>query len=541
MIKRHFGLSALLGSLVLVSARAQITTNVFTVAPAVSTNLVGTTLQLTLLENGLPPVDIVDYQWSVAGTNLVEGGNISGVQTPILTITAAQLTNSGTYTVSLSITGIVQVTAFATVYIIDTPAIQDVITANNGAGVTFTVLATGGLLAYQWLWQGQPIASGTNSALVFPDAYANASAGYYTVIVTNQLGAATSAPPGLLFTKPTPTGTYQGIFFDDSNLSLDSSGFFQYTLSATKRSFSGRLNIGIKTYPFSGTFSLAHDAQIAIARSGLTPLLMQLQLVTLNNAPQVIGSLTDGNWVASLSGNRLFFTTANPTSLGGKYTLALQNTNASPLTPNGDCYGTVIIRTNGNVVISGMAGDGTFISQSCGLSRQGDWPLYVSLTKGRGRLLGWLRVNRQGGSSIQGTNVFWLKGPGPDKLYPDGFTVLLQPTGSSFTRPTSSAVLASTNRIAAFSGGDLFFNNAPVWDFVKVALRSTCTFIAEPGTENLHLSANCANGLLTGQFTDFATGLHAPIRGILLQQQNLGSGFFLSTNSSGHFSLGVGQ
>src|SRR5262249_54456726 len=139
-------------------------------------------------------------------------------------ITNIQLSNAAIYTVTLSATGMVQGTATSTVYVIAQPAIQDVATATSGASVSFTVLATGGLLSYQWLWQGQTLAGATNSALVFSNAYASASAGYYTVLVTNQLGSATSAPPGLLFTKPTPAGTYQGIFFDDTNLALDSSG-----------------------------------------------------------------------------------------------------------------------------------------------------------------------------------------------------------------------------------------------------------------------------------------------------------------------------
>jgi hypothetical protein len=517
----------------------EINTNIFTVVPLFSTNLVGSTVQLSVLENGLPPVDQLDYQWFKDRTNLVDGGNVSGSQTATLTITSAALTNAGNYVVSLSVSNIVVATPSAAVYVLDLPAVQDVAATTSGAGITFTAQATGGLLAYQWLWQGQQLAGATNSTLVFTNAYANASAGYYSVAVTNFLGAVTSAPPGVLFTKPAQAGTYQGLFFDPTNTALESSGFIQYTLSSSKKSFSGKLMIGANSYSFSGAFSLAHDAQVAVQRPKTNALAMQLQLVTLNNNSQIIGSVSDGIWTASVGGNRLYYSGGTTTSLAGRYTVAFENTNSSPLVPNGAGYGTVQIKKDGSLSLSGFTPDGISFSQGCGLSRLGDWPLYASLLKGRGRLLGWLTVQPQAGSSIQGTNVFHLKGAGADKLYPGGFSILLQPMGSSFVQPTNRPVLMFTNGVSILSGGDLYdTNGVPSFDLVRTYLQPTCKFIPEPGDERLSLGANCGSGLLSGSFVDFHTGKGTPIKAILLQQQNIGLGTFLSTNACGHFSLG---
>jgi len=102
--------------------------------------------------------------------------------------------------------------------------------------------------------QGQPIPGATSSVLTFPDAYADASAGFYSLSISNPVGATNFSGTGLLFTKPTPSGTYQGLFFDPTNVTPESSGFFQYTLSASKRSFSGKIILGIKTYSFSVLF-----------------------------------------------------------------------------------------------------------------------------------------------------------------------------------------------------------------------------------------------------------------------------------------------
>jgi hypothetical protein len=504
-----------------------------------STNLVGTPIVLSATQD--VQSIFFDYQWAKDGTPLVDGDRISGSLTPTLTITDSQFIDAGTYTVSLSLTGVVQATASAIVYVVDQPFIESITPFTSGASVTLIANATGGLLSYQWSWQGQPIPGATGSGLTFPDAYADASAGYYSVSVTNPVGATNFSAAGFLFTKPTPSGTYQGLFFDPTNVLTESSGFFQYTLSASKRSFSGKIILGTKTYPFSGAFSLAHDSQVMVPRRNDTPLTLQLQLVTTNDTPQVFGSLTDGNWLALVQGNRLYFTSKIITGLAGRYTLSLLNTNIDPLVPNGSGYGAVLILKNGTAVMSGQAGDGTAISQTCGLSRRGDWPFHVSMFKGRGRLIGWLHVSQQGGSSIQSSGVAWVKDAGRDKLYPNGFgNVMLQPTGSTFVRPTNTSVLSFTNGVAVFTAGDLFSGNIPTFDFVKILIPRLNTFVAEEGVENVRLTVNPGTGIMTGHFVHVVTGLTTPIKAIVLQQQNFAPGFFLSTNASGSFTLSPG-
>jgi len=171
----------------------------------------------------------------------------------------------------------------------------------------------------------------------------------------------------------------------------------------------------------------------------------------------------------------------------------------------------------------------------------GDWPLHVSMFKGRGRLIGWLRVSQQAGSSIQSDGVAWVKTAGPDKFYPNGFAnVMLQPTGSTFIRHTNTSVISFTNGVAVFSAGDLFSDNFALFDFVKVLIPRQNTFVAEQSVENLRLTVNAGTGIMTGHFVDPITGLTDPIKGIVLQQQNYARGFFLGTNASGSFALSPG-
>ena len=54
-------------------------------------------------------------------------------------------------------------------------------------GISFTVTATGPLLQYLWLFNGNPIAGGTTSAITIPNAQAG-NVGNYQVIVANPAG-----------------------------------------------------------------------------------------------------------------------------------------------------------------------------------------------------------------------------------------------------------------------------------------------------------------------------------------------------------------
>jgi len=513
----------------------------FSIVPPATTNMVGDTIQLSLQRTG-DDSQTFAFQWSKDGTNLVDGDRLNGTQTPTLIISPAQMGDAGTYSLSFSnvvSTNIVLVTVQSQVYLIDTPHIDDLYMQSIGAGVRFTVVASGGLLSYQWIWQGQDILGATNSILNYADAYTMANAGYYAVRVSNPVepGGVTSDPNALRLTKPTPSGTYQGLFYQDGEVTTDSCGFFQYTLSASKRTFSGKITMGASSYSFSGTFSPEHDSSVTVSRKDGPPLAMKLQLLTLNNTPQVTGSVSDGNWTVPLLGNRLYFGSQNPTPLAGAYTLVLRNTNSPGNVPNGSSYGAVVIQKSGQITFNGKTADGSAVSQSCGLARYGDWPLYLRPNKNQGRLIGWLTVTNKASGSIGGGNIDWIKDADGNPVYPQGFSIALQPLGSTYVKPGTNSVLRMTNGVAGFFGGNLSDPSSATWDYVKIAIKPPASFKAEESTEGVKLSVNKANGVLSGSFVSLATGVRTPIYGAILQQQNAGGGYFLSTNASGAFTL----
>ena len=485
-----------------------------------------------------------DFQWSRLTNGLLiqltNSDRITGADEATLRIADAALSDTGTYYLTATDNGLPTNLTFV-VYVTAAPVVEklDFFIVDNV--VTFQVEATGGLLCYQWCWQGQEIAGATRSTLTFANADSTANAGYYTVRVSNRVDVAFSPPPGILFTKPTPAGTYQGLFFEETNTALESSGWFRFTLSASKRTFSGKLTITNSVYPFSGAFTPAHDGLVNIEpKGGGSPFTLRLQMLTTDNSPQVVGTISHEFWTVPLRGNRLAMGGASPSPLAGKYTLSFQNTNLSfgAQRPSGNGYGAVTVTPKGKVVLKGKAADGTSVAHSCSLSKGGAWPLYTSLYKNRGCLVGWLTVGSASAGNIQGRPVSWIKHAFADKRYSGGFTNVQQPKGSAYTGTRKTQVIPFTNGVAVVTGGDLLTTNGlPVWDFIKVSLPQTNRFVAEEGPEGLKLSVHVGSGVISGQFTDLMTGRRARIEGVVLQQQRSVLGYFLSTNSAGYFGI----
>ncbi len=132
------------------------------------------------------------YQWNF------NGAAITGATGSSYSISSAQATNAGSYTViatnsagsATSSVATLTVSAAATAPLFTTqPASQ---TVNAGATVTFTAAASGSPApTYQWQFNGAAISGATSSSYSISSAQ-SANAGSYTVSVTNSAGTALS-------------------------------------------------------------------------------------------------------------------------------------------------------------------------------------------------------------------------------------------------------------------------------------------------------------------------------------------------------------
>jgi hypothetical protein len=331
-----------------------------------------------------------------------------------------------------------------------------------------------------------------------------------------------SSPPAPF--APT-AAVYSGLFAELDNVQLISSGSIAIK-TTTSGTYSGTLLLGGKRFSFGGQFNSDGSATNTILRAGNTSLTLILQSSSDN--ARVTGTLTDGNWIADVRANRSVFNKTNPTPLAGKYTIIIPGTNTDAQLPGGDGYGTVTISSVGQIKLKGALADGTKISQTAALSGDGNWPFYLSLYTGAGEIFGWLRVAN--GSEDLGGAVTWIKNSNPTaKFYPSGFYFQTDATDSA-CNPLAAPLLDVGNGRVIFTGGNLSDNLTN-----DATLNGNKVVNGGPSALSLTISSS---GLFKGSVVNPDTNAKIPFSGVILQNQDFGSGYFLGTNQSGRVFFG---
>jgi hypothetical protein len=199
------------------------TTPLITVQPTNQTIAVGSKATFSVTAIGTVPLR---YHWQLNGTNLVNGGHISGATTANLTIKNARTNDSGNYTVVVTNLAGSVTSSNAVLTVASSPVITIQPTNQTmavGSKATFTVTAIGtGPLSYHWQVNGTDLVNGsnisgatTNVLTIYPAQTTNS--GSYTVIVANHAGSVTSSNALLTVTNiatvisPQPTDQTVGV------------------------------------------------------------------------------------------------------------------------------------------------------------------------------------------------------------------------------------------------------------------------------------------------------------------------------------------
>jgi len=230
-------------------------------------------------------------------------------------------------------------------------------------------------------------------------------------------------------------------------------------------------------------------------------------------------------WSADLSAHSA--ATGRSSTFAGRYTLVFPSaSNGDPAVPQGDGYAAATVNSKGSVSLAGALPDGTKLTQSVALSPNGDWPFYVS-RKGQ-QILGFLNVAeiKEGGGD--GGQLTWSKPANSDRFFPNAFSLQIDVLASEFERPASSVpILNFSDGVITLTGGNL---SSDLSSPVTIGSNNKVT-----SGGGLKATLNKTSGLFSG--SAMVNGRRIKFNGALLQDQDMGSGFFLGIDSSGRVTL----
>ena len=320
-------------------------------------------------------------------------------------------------------------------------------------------------------------------------------------------------------------GVFNGLFFDTNDVQSSSSGCFTLTMTAAGTYKATVKNKG-KSYPVQGTFDASGHALNTILRTGTSALTVNWQ-GSFSDGDYLGGTVSDGESIAQLEGGRDVFNAANHAPQAGNYTVIIPGISGATTSPAGNGYGTATVDTDGVVHFKGKLADGSVALQTVALSKNGEWPVCISLYGGKGILIGWLKFADDGTNDLAGT-LRWMKPSLPtSKLYKSGFNVNSHVVGSHYVAPIGTAkMLNITDGVVLLSGGNLPDSSNPV-------TFGPSSKLVNNGPNALKLTFTPATGLFAGTFSEAGTTRIFAIKGAVLQRQNQGSGYAPGPDQSG--------
>jgi alpha-tubulin suppressor-like RCC1 family protein len=240
--------------------------------PKSQTALTGTTITFTAAVVGRSQLS---YQWQKNGTNLADGGNVSGTTSAALTLANVQTNDAGTYTlvVTNDFGSVTSSIAVLTVLVPPSITAQPASCTNVvGATASFNVVADGTApLIYQWQSNGTNLVDATNATLTLNNITPD-QAGTYSVTVTNLAGSVTSSN-AILSVYATAAATLGGYSFSgDTGFQFQVAGVpgFNYAVQESTNLIDW-ISLITNTAPFSFTDANATNSPQQFYRTLYVP------------------------------------------------------------------------------------------------------------------------------------------------------------------------------------------------------------------------------------------------------------------------------
>jgi hypothetical protein len=567
-----------------VQSTLTITTN-----PTSQTIEPGGTVSFTAAATGNPSPTV---QWQVS----TDGGNtftnlVGATSSPLIFVAAASSNgyeyraafNNGATTPAMTTAATLNVNTPATatnmtVYITNkTPVQIDVLShAANPDNNSLTITSV-----TQGAYGAVNIINGGAMIIYTPKSRDRSDSFNYTI--KDGFGGSSSATVTIQVLRKAIGGTYNGLVqaAPSTTPSLapaatpanENSGLVRVSISPTTGNFTGSLKLATNTFPLTGTFDAngaghfgaASSPVLILKRKNLPSLQLTLQVGLEETVNQITGTLTaNGAPFATLSADRALYTASKkpvapmmnvPANLLGNYTVvfasgeAPNNGLSAAQYPQGHGVGLLTVSASGNARLVGTLADGTSITCANALSRTSSWPFYVAIAGGQGSLSGATTFgpNATLQSDLDGLGLHWFKPANSHaKVYPSGWASGIQTDllGSKFVKPSAKAnsnlaLIPSAANPTGNSNVYLVDGNVPapgVTQAVNITATNTITVLS-PNPDNVKFKAIEPTGLFTGTFLNPDDNTATTFKGVVIQGQKTGYGFFLSGGQSGSVTL----
>ncbi|HTG45198.1 MAG TPA: hypothetical protein VK633_11775, partial [Verrucomicrobiae bacterium] len=495
----------------------------------VTVSVTGTTTNRTLV------VTTVTNAFGTATITLIADDGAASATNSFL-VTVASVNDAPSFTLA---SNNVIVTKYTTVMTVTNFGTNIISGPSNESTQTWSFVVTPGNASS---FVVQPSMS-TNGTLTF-QAKDIAGAASVTVKLQDNGGVAnggTNLSAAQTFTVTVPanpyiplSGQYNGLFYETNGVVNSSAGFMNFTL-ATNGTFTGYVLLEGGSNLFNGQFDIAGNVQSTITRTnGDLALNMAIDLST-NFTESARGTVTNNSWSSVLLVDRATFRTGfNPAPYAGEYNLQLPGSITPATLPGGNSYGMVTIGDSGVANLEGMLSDGTAFAQVVSISKEGVWPLYVSLYNGAGCLVSWITIVSDSSSDLSGDATWIREASVGGTYYASGFTNDVTITGSYYEEPPIGIQVLNLNTGSVIlSGGNL---SASLTNNITLNVDQTVT-VDPAATNGLSLTIDIASGTFSGQFVDPTSAATVPVQGVLLQASTNAVGYFLGTSQSGSIIL----
>jgi hypothetical protein len=345
----------------------------------------------------------------------------------------------------------------------------------------------------------------------------------YTTGAITVSGATLFAPTAGVF-----TGTFEG-----NPTAAATSGSLLLTL-APNGTLRGSIYYAGRRYFVNTLLSVNGSATVFF---GLPKKTLQLQVATVNQAPQLTASVsTNGALESQATSAR-----ANPafpanSPLVGHYTIALPPDPAHPEAtfPQGTGYAKVTVTTRGLATVVGVLGDGTPFSAGGPVTGAGEFPFYLPAYALKGVVAGKLVLHGStAADSVEGS-FRWLKPSATTGKFKSAIDATVTVFGSGFHNPVAPAkILLFANDQATFhaTGG-----NVDPLPAKAVVLGTAYAFKSSTSEPFAFTFAAGTFGLGSGNFRDAANKVRT-MKGVALQKQNEAVGLLIGTDQTGTFDI----